>query len=35
MKKKAKKKLTTFEKLSLVIEAVIAIAALIEAVKWW
>lgn len=35
MKKSKKKKLTTYEKISLAIEAVIAVAALIEAIRWW
>lgn len=35
-KKKAKKeKLATDRKVELIIKAVIALAALIEAVKWW
>lgn len=35
-KRKAKKeKLTTYQKAELTIKAVIAIAALIEAIKWW
>lgn len=34
-KKPKKEKLTTYQKLELVIEAVIALAALIEAIKWW
>lgn len=35
-KKKAKKeKLSTDRKVELVIEAVLAIAALIQAIKWW
>lgn len=33
--KKRKKKPTTFEIAELIIEAIVAIAALITAIKWW
>ena len=34
-KKKQNKKPTTYEVASLIIEALVAIAALITAIKWW
>lgn len=34
-KKKRKEKPTTFEIAELIIKAVVAIAALISAIKWW
>lgn len=33
--KKQNKKPTTFEIVQLIIEAVVAVAALISAIKWW
>lgn len=35
MKKRKRKKPTTFEIVELVIKAVVAAAALITAIKWW
>lgn len=34
-RKKTKKKLTAYEITEIIIEAVVAIAALITAIKWW
>lgn len=34
-RKKPKEKLTTYETVEIIIEAVVATAALITAVKWW
>lgn len=34
-KKKRNKKLTTKEKAEIIIEAVIALATLIKAIRWW
>lgn len=34
-RKKPKKKLTAYEIVEIIIEAVVAIAALITAIRWW
>ena len=35
MKKRKRKKLTTVELAKIIIEAVVALAALITAIRWW